>query len=58
MEYFSREERAALMKRRYRYIDMILKGKLHLPPDKAWKLIGPDRAYHLYRFYTPKKKKT
>ncbi|RMF99950.1 MAG: hypothetical protein D6726_12130 [Nitrospirae bacterium] len=57
MERLTREERAALMRRQYRYMDMILKGNLHLPPEKAWKLIGPDRAYHLYRFYNPEKKK-
>ncbi len=32
----------------YKYRRLILEGKISLPPDEAAKLIGPDRAYHLY----------
>ncbi len=37
------------LRRRYRYRELILRGKLRLPLDAARRLIGPDCAYHLYR---------
>jgi len=30
------------------YRNMILRGKVKLPPESARKLVGPDCAYHLY----------
>jgi len=32
----------------YKYRRLILEGKISLPPAEAARLIGPDRAYHLY----------
>ncbi len=34
---------------KYKYRNLILRGKIKLPPSGAKKLIGPDCAYHLYR---------
>jgi hypothetical protein len=31
-----------------RYRRLILLGRLRLPLDQARRLLGPDRAYHLY----------
>lgn len=35
---------------RYLYRDLVLRGKIRLPLDAAKRLIGPDCAYHLYRY--------
>ncbi len=33
---------------RYKYRDLILRGRVRLPLDAARKIVGPDCAYHLY----------
>lgn len=33
---------------RYRYRDLVLRGKVRLPLAGARALVGPDCAYHLY----------
>ena len=33
---------------RYHYLSLILLGKVRLSFDTARKLVGPDRAFHLY----------
>ena len=43
-------EQADLIRKRYRYRDLILSGRLKLPHPDAAKLLGPDCAYHLYAF--------
>jgi len=50
------KEKALIIRRRYKYREMILKGQISLPPESARKLIGPDTAYHLYRFEVPGKR--
>ncbi|NOY44121.1 MAG: hypothetical protein GXP50_01510 [Deltaproteobacteria bacterium] len=37
---------------RYLYRSLILRGRLRLPPEAARPLVGPDCAYHLYRYET------
>jgi len=37
------------LRRRYRYRDLILRGKIRLSVRTARRLVGPDCAYHLYR---------
>lgn len=41
------------MRRRYRYRDLVLRGKVRLGLLAARGLIGPDCAYHLYRADLP-----
>ncbi len=41
--------RAEELRVRYLYRDLILRGRLRLPPEAAVPLVGPDCAYHLYR---------
>lgn len=41
-------DRAELVRLKYKYRELILKKKIKLPHKKASKLIGPDCAYHLY----------
>ncbi|NOY64966.1 MAG: hypothetical protein GXO97_06200 [Nitrospirae bacterium] len=38
------------IRKRYLYREMILKGYLKIPIKAAARFIGPDTAYHLYRF--------
>ena len=33
---------------RYRYRDLIIRGKIRISFEGARKLVGPDCAYHLY----------
>lgn len=42
------EEVAELLRKRNRYRELILSGKLVLPHDRAVQLLGPDCLYHLY----------
>jgi hypothetical protein len=42
------EERAEIMRKKSRYRELILSGKLVLPPSRAAQLLGPDCLYHLY----------
>lgn len=37
-----------IMRIKYKYRSLIMKGKLNLSLKNAIKLIGPDCAYHLY----------
>jgi hypothetical protein len=41
-------ETAEILRKRYRYRELILSGKLVLPHDRAAQLLGPDCLYHLY----------
>lgn len=43
-------EQADLIRKRYKYRELILSGRLKLPHPDAAKLLGPDCAYHLYAF--------
>ncbi len=45
--------RAEELRIRYLYRDLILRGRLRLPPQAAVPLVGPDCAYHLYRLGSP-----
>lgn len=47
------EETAEVMRKKNRYREMILSGRLVLPPDKASRLLGPDCLYHLYSLAQP-----
>jgi len=42
------EEAAEIIRKRYRYQQLILTGKLWLPHERAAELLGPDCLYHLY----------
>lgn len=42
------EEAAEVLRKRYRYRELILSGKLVLPYNRAAQLLGPDCLYHLY----------
>ena len=48
MEKRTRSEIAELIRLKYKYRRLVMKGKLNLPPGEAALLIGPDCAYHLY----------
>ncbi len=39
---------AESMRKKYRYRQLILSGKLVLPITRAAQLLGPDCLYHLY----------
>ena len=41
-------EKSEIIRLKYKYRDLILRGKIKLPLQAAKKLIGPDCAYHLY----------
>jgi hypothetical protein len=47
-------ETAEILRKRYRYRELILSGKLVLPHDRAAQLLGPDCLYHLYAVQSPK----
>jgi hypothetical protein len=42
------EEAAEIMRKKYRYRELILSGQLVLPHARAVQLLGPDCVYHLY----------
>jgi len=42
-------ENASIIAKKYKYKEMILKGRLKVNTSVAKKLVGPDCAYHLYR---------
>jgi hypothetical protein len=42
---------------RYRYQKLILDGKIALSFESAQKIIGPDRAYHLYSVQAVRERK-
>lgn len=43
-----RHDASELIRLKYKYRRMILRGELDLPLDAARQLVGPDCAYHLY----------
>jgi hypothetical protein len=42
------EEKAEIMRKKCRYRELILSGRLTLPHERASQLLGPDSLYHLY----------
>lgn len=42
------DEKAELLRLKYKYRSLIVRGQLRLPLDAAARLVGPDCAYHLY----------
>ena len=42
------EETAEIMRKKHRYREMVLSGRLVIPHARAAQLIGPDCLYHLY----------
>ena len=40
-----------MLRKRYQYRQLILAKKVALPRKAATDLIGPDCAYHLYRYH-------
>ena len=47
---FTREDAAEVMRKKYRYRQLILSGKVLLPYQRAAQLVGPDCLYHLYSY--------
>ncbi len=47
-EELTPEEQAEILRKKQKYRELILCGKITLAPDKAAKLLGPDCLYHLY----------
>jgi hypothetical protein len=47
-EELSCEAKAEIMRKKSRYRELILSGKLVLPYQRAAQLLGPDCLYHLY----------
>jgi hypothetical protein len=43
-----KDAQAEILRKKYKYRELILKGKIKLSIEVAKKLIGPDTAYHLY----------
>ena len=44
----TREDEAEVMRKKYRYRQLILSGRLKLSQKRAAQLLGPDCLYHLY----------
>ena len=44
----SPEDQAEILRKKQKYRELILSGKITLPHDKAARLLGPDCLYHLY----------
>jgi hypothetical protein len=49
------EERAEIIRKKYRYRELILSGQIELPHARAAQLLGPDS---LYRLYSTEKRRT
>jgi hypothetical protein len=47
-ERLSCEEKAEILRKKSRYRELILSGRLPLPHNRAAQLLGPDCLYHLY----------
>jgi len=47
-EDFTSEDAAEILRKKYRYRQLILSGRLALPYQRAAQLLGPDCVYHLY----------
>ena len=54
-EEFTCEDAAEVMRKRYRYRELILSGRLVIPYERAAQLLGPDCLYHLYALQESKK---
>jgi hypothetical protein len=44
----SHKEKAEIIRKKHRYRELILSGRLVLRHEKAAQLVGPDCLYHLY----------
>jgi hypothetical protein len=47
-ERLSCEDAAEILRKKCRYRELILSGRLVLPHARAAQLLGPDSLYHLY----------
>jgi len=47
----SPEDQAEILRKKQKYRELILSGKLALPHDRAAQLLGPDCLYHLYAYH-------
>ncbi len=56
-EDLTRAEAAEIMRKKYRYRELILSGRMVLPHSRAAQLLGPDCLYHLYSVAKKKTKK-
>ena len=54
-EKLSCEEKAEILRKKSRYRELILSGKLALSHKRAAQLLGPDCLYHLYSLSKPDK---
>ncbi len=52
-ERLSSEETAEIMRKKSRYRELILSGRLVLPHERAAQLLGPDCLYRLYSVDEP-----
>jgi len=48
IENLSCEEKAEIIRKKSRYRELIVSGRLKLPHRSAAQLLGPDCLYHLY----------
>lgn len=44
---------AEIIRKKYKYRSLILRGRVRIPQKSASKLVGPDCAYHLYSNHQP-----
>jgi hypothetical protein len=49
------EEKAEILRKKNRYRELILSGRLALSHESAARLLGPDCLYHLYSLARPEK---
>jgi hypothetical protein len=49
------EDKAEILRKKNRYRELILAGKIALPHNRAAQLLGPDCLYHLYSLAKPHK---
>jgi hypothetical protein len=47
-EQLSAHDLAEILRKKQKYRDWIITGRIRLSPDKAARLVGPDCLYHLY----------
>ncbi len=47
-EDLSPECQAEILRKKHRYRELLLSGRIVLPHDRAAQLLGPDCLYHLY----------
>jgi hypothetical protein len=47
-EDLTSEDLAEILRKKQKYREWILSGRIVLPHDKAARLLGPDCLYHLY----------